>query len=52
MVASDGDHSGHLVTLAIERGMSVADFADQPWHHPTVAELLQTAARDPLGTDE
>lgn len=52
IIAPDGEHLGHLVALAIERGMSVADFADQPWYHPTVEELLQTAARDLLGTDE
>ena len=52
IVAPDGEHLGHLVALAIERGMSVADFADQSWYHPTVEELLQTAARNLLGTDE
>ncbi len=51
IVAPEGEHLGHLVAVAIERGMSVADFADQPWYHPTVEELLQSAARDLLGSD-
>ena len=45
IVALGGEHLGHLVALGLERGISVADFADQPWYHPTVEEALQTAAR-------
>ena len=49
LVVEDGEHLGHLVALAIGRGMTLAEFADQPWYHPTVEELLQTAARDGAG---
>ena len=49
IVALGGEHLGHLVALGIDRGISVADFADQPWYHPTVEEALQTAARDLAG---
>ncbi|MEI5688345.1 dihydrolipoyl dehydrogenase [Sphingomonas kyungheensis] len=51
IVAPEGEHLGHLVALAIDRGTDIATFADQPWYHPTVEELLQSAARDLLGTD-
>lgn len=49
IVAPEAEHLGHLVALAIERGMDVAAFEDQAWYHPTIEELLQTAARDILG---
>ena len=46
VVAPDGEHLGHLVALAIDRGMRAAEFADQPWYHPTLEELLPNAAQD------
>lgn len=49
IVAPGGEHLGHLVALGIDRGIDVATFADQPWYHPTVEELLQSAARDLAG---
>ncbi|MBY9063887.1 dihydrolipoyl dehydrogenase [Sphingomonas yunnanensis] len=49
IAAPGGEHLGHLVALAIDRGTDVATFADQAWYHPTVEELLQAAARDLLG---
>ncbi|MFS0772926.1 dihydrolipoyl dehydrogenase [Sphingomonas sp. 1P08PE] len=49
IVAHGGEHLGHLVALGIDRGISVADFADQPWYHPTIEEALQSAARDLAG---
>lgn len=52
IVAPGGEHLGHIVALAIERGMDVADFADQRWYHPTIEELLQSAARDLLGSGQ
>jgi len=51
IVAPEGEHLGHLVALAIERGMDAAAFADQAWYHPTTEEMLQSAARDLLGDD-
>ncbi|SFP75672.1 dihydrolipoamide dehydrogenase [Sphingomonas rubra] len=51
IVALGGEHLGHLVALGIDRGISVADFADQPWYHPTVEEGLQQAARDLAGIE-
>ncbi|MBW6530007.1 dihydrolipoyl dehydrogenase [Sphingomonas sp. RRHST34] len=52
IAAPGGEHLGHLVALAIERGTNVATFADQAWYHPAVEELLQAAARDLLGVDD
>lgn len=52
IVAPDGEHLGHLVALAIERGMDATAFADQAWYHPTTAEMLQSAARDVLHTHD
>jgi len=49
IVGLGAEHLGHLVALGIDRGISVEDFADQPWYHPTVEEALQTAARDLAG---
>lgn len=48
IVAPAGEHLGHLASLAIDRGMNVAELADQRWYHPTIEELLQSAARDIL----
>ena len=49
IVAPEGEHLGHLVALAIGQGMDAATFADQPWYHPTMEEMLQSAARDLAG---
>ncbi|GGB23146.1 dihydrolipoyl dehydrogenase [Sphingomonas metalli] len=51
IAAAEAEHLGHGLALAIDRGISMADFADQPWYHPTLEELLQQAARDALGED-
>lgn len=52
IVAPGGEHLGHLVALGIDRGISVAEFADQPWYHPTLEEMLQQAARDLAGIED
>lgn len=52
IAAPEGEHLGHLVALAIDQGMDAARFADQPWYHPTVEELLQMAARDIVGSEQ
>lgn len=49
IVAAGGEHLGHMVALALDRGMTVADLADLPWYHPTIEETLQMAARRILG---
>ncbi len=51
IVAVGGEHLGHLVALGIDRGITVADFADQAWYHPTIEETLQSAARDLAGIE-
>lgn len=52
IAAPEGEHLGHLVALAVDQGMDAARFADQPWYHPTVEELLQMAARDIVGSEQ
>jgi len=49
VVATGGEHLGHLLALAIDRGMDAAELADQAWYHPTTAEMLQKAARELAG---
>lgn len=52
IVAPEAEHLGHLVALGIDRDIDVATFADQGWYHPTVEELLQSAARDLAGIED
>lgn len=52
IVSPEAEHLGHLVALGIDRGIDVASFADQGWYHPTVEEMLQSAARDLAGIDD
>jgi dihydrolipoamide dehydrogenase len=52
IVAPGAEHLGHLVALGIDRGIDVATFADQPWYHPTLEEMLQSAARDLAGISD
>ena len=52
IVAPEGEHLGHLIALAIDRGIDAATFADQPWYHPAIEELLQSAARDLAGIED
>lgn len=52
IVAPDAEHLGHLVALGIDRDIDVATFADQAWYHPTLGELLQSAARDLAGIED
>jgi dihydrolipoamide dehydrogenase len=48
IAAPAGEHLGHLLALAIERGMDASSLEDQAWYHPTEEELLQNALRDLL----
>ncbi|QNE32955.1 dihydrolipoyl dehydrogenase [Sphingomonas sp. NBWT7] len=52
IVAPDAEHLGHLVALGIDRDIDVATFADQAWYHPTLEEMLQSAARDLAGIED
>ena len=46
IVATAAEHLGHEVAIAIDAGMSIANFTDQAWYHPVLEEVLQSAARD------
>ncbi|SEL76540.1 dihydrolipoamide dehydrogenase [Sphingomonas palmae] len=52
IVVPEGEHLGHLVALALDRDMDAATFANQAWYHPTIEELLQSAARDLAGIED
>lgn len=46
IVGPGAEHLVHLVAMACTSGLTLADLADQAYYHPTVAEVLQNAARD------
>jgi dihydrolipoamide dehydrogenase len=50
IVLTGGEHLGQTLALAIERGMTAAEFAEQAWYHPVLEELLQQAARELAGS--
>jgi dihydrolipoamide dehydrogenase len=45
IVAHGGEHLGASLALALDRGMTAAEFADQAWYHPVIEEMLQHVAR-------
>lgn len=52
IVSLGGEHLGHAAAHAILHGATLNEFADATWYHPTVEELLQTAASDAAGRAE
>ncbi|WP_311220660.1 MULTISPECIES: dihydrolipoyl dehydrogenase [unclassified Acidovorax] len=46
MCAPDGEHLAHLLALAIERELTVAELLGMPFYHPVLEEGLRTALRD------
>ncbi|MFD1949488.1 dihydrolipoyl dehydrogenase [Sphingomonas arantia] len=50
IVGPDAEHAAHMVALGLACGLTLAELADQAYYHPTVAEVLQNAARDALST--
>ncbi|PLX97357.1 MAG: dihydrolipoyl dehydrogenase [Desulfuromonas sp.] len=49
MCVPGAEHMIHLLALAIEHGMSVADLLRLPFYHPVLEEGLRTALRDLSG---
>jgi dihydrolipoamide dehydrogenase len=49
LVASKGEHLGHLLAWCIEQRLTVLDLLRMPFYHPTVEEALQAALYDLLG---
>ena len=45
IVGPGAEHLAHLVAMACHSGLAVTDLIDQAWYHPTIAEVLQNAAR-------
>lgn len=46
MCAPAGEHLAHLLTLAIDRSLTVYDLLRMPFYHPVVEEGLRSALRD------
>ena len=44
--APAGEHLAHLLALAIERSLTVADLLRMPCYHPVYEEGLRAALRD------
>ncbi len=45
LCAPDGEHLAHLLALAVERRLTVADLLGMPFYHPVLEEGLRTALR-------
>lgn len=43
MIVPEGEHLGHLLSLGIQKELTVADLLEIPFYHPTVEEGLRTA---------
>lgn len=46
MLGPDAEHIGHLLGLAVERGLTVTELLAMPFYHPVVEEGLRTALLD------
>ncbi len=46
MCVPEAEHLAHLVALAVERQMTVADMLAMPFYHPVLEEGLRSALRD------
>ena len=46
MVGPDAEHIGHLLSWALQAGMTVDQMLSMPFYHPVVEEGLRTALRD------
>ncbi len=49
MIVPDGEHIGHLLSLALLQQLTVFDVLQMPFYHPTVEEGLRSALRDAAG---
>lgn len=52
LYAPDGEHLAHLISWAIESGLTVQDLLSYPFYHPVVEEGLRTALRSLLESVE
>ncbi|PJI97708.1 dihydrolipoamide dehydrogenase [Acidovorax sp. 69] len=46
LCAPQGEHTAHLLALAVQQQMTVHDLLGMPFYHPTLEEGLRTALRD------
>lgn len=46
LIATHGEHIGHLLAWAIQRGETVDSLLQMAYYHPSIEEMLQTALND------
>ena len=46
MAGPDAEHIGHVLSWALQAGMTVTQMLDMPFYHPVIEEGLRTALRD------
>ncbi|MDA0322714.1 MAG: dihydrolipoyl dehydrogenase [Verrucomicrobia bacterium] len=46
MIAPSGEHLSHLLSWAIQRGLTAVEALQLPFYHPVIEEGLRTALRD------
>lgn len=46
LVASEGEHLGHLLAWAVQQELTVSDLLKMPFYHPTLEETLQRTCYD------
>ncbi len=46
LIAPDGEYIAHLFALAIQNHLTVQQFLDMPFYHPTIVEGVRTALYD------
>lgn len=46
LIATHGEHIGHLLAWAIQRGETVDSLLQMPYYHPSIEEMLQSALHD------
>lgn len=49
MAGPAGEHLGHLMAWALQRGLTVDEMLGLPFYHPSVEEALRSALRDAAG---
>lgn len=46
LVTPEGEHLGHLLTWAVQQGLTAGDLLKMVYYHPTLEESLQSALND------
>lgn len=46
MIVPDSEHLGHILSLAVQSGLTVSEVLQMPFYHPTIEEGIRAALRD------